>query len=60
MFYCTRVAPPSAVSLKIMSSNITNGSFANGRPKLLLVPLLPAQSGTEFVSLSIALAGGDF
>ena len=34
--------PPSAVHLQIMSSNITNGGFANGQPESLPVPMLPA------------------
>ena len=42
-----------------MSSNITNGSFANGQPESLSVPMLPAKPGTGFVSLSPAFAGGD-
>ena len=52
--------PPSAVSLQTMSSNITNGGFANGQPELLPVPMLPAQHGTGFVSLSLAFAGCDY
>ena len=53
--------PPSAVPLQTMSSNIlTSGSFANGQPESLPVPMLPAQPGTGFVSLSPAFAGGDF
>ena len=30
------------------------------QPELLPVPMLPAQPGTEFVSLTPAFAGGDF
>ena len=52
--------PPSAVPLQTMSSNITNGSFANGQPESLPVPMLPAQPGTGFVSLSPAFSGGYF
>ena len=43
-----------------MSSNITNGSFAIGQPESLPVPLLPAQPGSGFVSLSPAFASGGF
>ena len=39
-------------SVPTMSSNITNDSFANGQPESLPVPMLPAQPGTGFVSLS--------
>ena len=52
--------PPSAVLLKTMSSNITNGSFAIGKPESLPVPLIPAQPGSGFVSLSPAFAGVGF
>ena len=52
--------PPSAVSLQTMSSNITNGSFANGQPEVLPVTMLPAQPGNGFVSLSPAFTSGDF
>ena len=52
--------PPSAVPLQTMSSNITNGSFAIAQPESLPVPLLPAQPGSGFVSLSSAFAGGGF
>ena len=52
--------PPSAVPLQTMSSNITNNDFANGQPESLPVPILPAQTGSGFVSLSPAFAGGDF
>ena len=52
--------PPTAVPLQTMSSNITNGSFANGQPESLPVPMLPAQPGTGFVSLSPAFSGGYF
>ena len=54
------LAPPSAVPLQTMSSNITNGSFAIAQPESLPVPMLPAQPGSGFVSLSAALAGGGF
>ena len=46
--------PPSAVPLQTMSSNITNGSFAIAQPETLPVPMLPAQPGSDFVSLSPA------
>ena len=49
--------PPSAVPLQTMSSNITN---AIGQPESLPVPMLPAQPGSGFVSLSPAFAGGGF
>ena len=52
--------PPSAVPLQTMSSNITNGSFAIAQPESLPVPLLSAQPGSGFVSLSPAFAGGSF
>ena len=52
--------PPSAVPLQTLSSNITNGSFAIGQPESLPVPMLPAQPGPGFVSLSPAFAGGGF
>ena len=52
--------PPSAVPLQTMSSNITNGSFAIAQPESLPVPMLPAQPGSGFVSLSPAFAGGGF
>ena len=52
--------PPSAVPSQTMSSNITNGSFAIGQPESLPVPMLPAQTGSGFVSLSPAFAGGGF
>ena len=39
-------------SVPTMSSNITIDSFANGQPESLPVPMLPAQPGTGFVSLS--------
>ena len=52
--------PLSAVPLQTMSSNITNGSFAIGQPESLPVPMLPAQPGSGFVSLSPAFAGCDF
>ena len=52
--------PPSAVPLETMSSNITNGSFAIRQPEPLPVPMLPAQLGSGFVSLSSAFAGGGF
>ena len=52
--------PPSAVPLQTMSSNITNGSFAIAQPETLPVPMLPAQPGSGFVSLSPAFAGGGF
>ena len=52
--------PPSAVPLQITCSNITNGNFANGKPEAIPVPMLPAQPGTGFASLSPAFAGGDF
>ena len=52
--------PPSVVPLQTMSSNITNGSFANGRPESLPVPMLQAEPGTGFVSLSPAFSGSDF
>ena len=41
--------PPSAVPLQTMSSNKTIGSFANGQPESLPVPMLPAQPGTFFL-----------
>ena len=46
--------PPSAVPLRTMSPNITNGGYANGPPETLPVPMLPAQPGTSFVSSSPA------
>ena len=49
--------PPFAVPLQTMSSNITN---AIGQPESLPVPMLPAQPGSGFVSLSPAFAGGGF
>ena len=52
--------PPSAFPLQTMTSNIFNGGFANGQPESFPVPMLPAQPGTGFVSLSAAFAGGDF
>ena len=52
--------PPFAVPLQTMSSNITNGSFAIGQPESLPVPMLPAQPGSGFVSLSPAIADGGF
>ena len=52
--------PPSAVPLQTMSSNITNGSFAIAQPESLPVPMLPAQPGSGFVSLSPVFAGGGF
>ena len=52
--------PPSAVPLQTMSSNITNGIFAIAQPESLPVPMLPAQPGPGFVSLSAAFAGGGF
>ena len=52
--------PPSAVPLQTMSSNITNGSFAIAQPESLPVPMLSAQPGSGFVSLSPAFAGGGF
>ena len=52
--------PPSAVPLQTMSSNITNDSFAIAQPESLPVPMLPAQTGSCFVSLSPAFAGGGF
>ena len=52
--------PPSAVPLQTMSSNITNGSFPIAQPEALPVPMLPAQPGSGFVSLSPAFAGGGF
>ena len=52
--------PLSAVPLRAMNSNITNGGFANGQPQTLPVPMLPAQPGTVFVSSSPAFVGGDF
>ena len=52
--------PPSAVALQTMSSNITNSSFAIGQPESLPVPMLPAQPGSGFVSLSPAFVGGGF
>ena len=48
---------PSAVPLQTMSSNIAN---AIGQPESLPVPMLPAQPGSGFVSLSPAFAGGGF
>ena len=51
---------PSAVPLQTMSSNITNGSFAIAQQESLPVPMLPAQPGFGFVSLSPAFAGGGF
>ena len=50
--------PPSVVPLQTMSSNITNGGFAYGRPESLPVPMLPAQPGTGFVSVSPVFSGG--
>ena len=52
--------PPSAVPLQTMSSNITNGSFAIAQPESLPAPMLPAQPGSGFNSLSPAFAGGGF
>ena len=52
--------PPSAVPLQTMSSNITNGSFAIGQPESLPVPMLPAQPGSGFDSLTPVFAGGGF
>ena len=52
--------PPSAVPLKTMSSNITNGSFDIAQPESLPVPMLPAKRGSGFVSLSPTFAGGGF
>ena len=52
--------PPSAFPLQTMSSNITNGSFAIAQPESLPFPMLPAQPGSGFVSLSPAFAGGGF
>ena len=52
--------PPSAVPLQAMSSNITNGSFAITQPESLPIPMLPAQPGSGFVSLSPAFAGVGF
>ena len=52
--------PPSAVSLQTRNSYITNGSFANGQPELLPVPMLPAQPDTGFAFLTPAFAVGDF
>ena len=52
--------PPSAVPLQTMRSNITNGSFAIAQPESLPVPMLSAQPGSGFVSLSPAFAGGGF
>ena len=52
--------PPSVVPLRTMSSHITNGSFAIGQPESLHVPMLPAQPGSGFVSLSPAIAVGGF
>ena len=52
--------PPSAVPLQTMSSNITNDSFAIAQPESLPVPMLSAQPGSGFVSLSPAFAGGGF
>ena len=49
--------PPSAVPLQTMCSNITN---AIAQPESLPVPMLPAQTGPGFVSLSPAFAGGGF
>ena len=49
--------PPPAVPLQTMSSNITNVSFAIGQPESLPVPMLSAQPGSGFVSLSPAFAG---
>ena len=51
---------PSAVPLQTMSSTIINIGFANRQPESLPVPILPAQPGSGFVSLSPAFAGGDF
>ena len=51
---------PSAVPLQTMISNITNGSLAIGQPESLPVPMLPAQTGSGFVSLSPAFACGGF
>ena len=55
MHSSAHVLPPQTMSL-----NITNGSYANGQPESLPVPMLPAQPGIGFVSLSPAFAGGDF
>ena len=61
MHSSAHVLPPSsAVPLQTMSSNITNGCFAIGQPDSLPVPLLPAQPGSGFVSLSPVFAGGSF
>ena len=54
------LSPLSAVLLQTMSSNITNGSFAIGQPQSLSVPMLPAQPGSGFVSLSPEFSGGGF
>ena len=52
--------PPSVVALQTMSSNIINGSFTIGQPESLPVPMLPAQPGSGFVSLSPTFACGGF
>ena len=59
-FSAHRIPPPSAVLLQTMSSNITRGSFEIGQPESLPVPMLPAQPGSGFLSLSPAFAGGGF
>ena len=51
---------PSAAPLQTMSSYITNGSCAIAQPESLPVPMLQAQPGSGFVSLSPAFAGGGF
>ena len=48
---------PSAVPSQTMSLNIIN---AIGQPESLPLPMLPAQPGSGFVSLSHAFAGGGF
>ena len=48
---------PTAVPLQTRSSNITN---AIGQPESLPVPMIPAQPGSGFVSLSLVFAGSDF
>ena len=50
--------PPSAVPLQTMRTNINNSSFAIAQPESIPVPMLPAQPGSGFVSLSPAFAGG--
>ena len=54
------LTPPSSVPLQTISSNITNNSFANGQAEFLPVPMIPAQTGKGFVSLSSVFAGGEF